>query len=299
MEAIARQGLRPLIAIWVALAMLAAAGTDGAMDGWSTGSRLCATVIAYALWGAGLVTMLVPRTSSLSVARAVVPTCCAAAITAAGWSHAPTAPSVLLGVSAASAFLLMLAPWSTDAFVNGSSYGPEQRFALRTPVVVALVTIPVWILIPVGALSGPLLLADGRIAPGIAAILFGLPACAFALKALHQLSRRWIVLVPSGMVVHDPLTLPEAQLFLRQSIGRLGPALEPNDALDQELSITTEDLTAGATGLALAIELNEPVDLLVRTKRDAQVRSVDRVLFTPLRATALLKAARAHRLSVG
>ena len=50
-----------------------------------------------------------------------------------------------------------------------------------------------------------------------------------ALRALHGLSRRWIVFVPAGLVIHDPLTMSDAVLFPRRSIVSLGPA-DPADA---------------------------------------------------------------------
>ena len=83
-------------------------------------------------------------------------------------------------------------------------------------------------------------------------------------RSIHQLSKRWLVLVPTGMVLHDPLVMPEPQLFLRQTMARLGAAeVDPAGPADGR-ELITEDLTAGASGLVMSLSLSEPVELLVR-----------------------------------
>ncbi len=112
-------------------------------------------------------------------------------------------------------------------------------------------------------------------------------------RSLHQLARRWVVLVPTGLVVHDSFTMPEPQLFLRTSIARLGPALA-------DAATAADDLTAGAPGLAIALELTEPLEVLVRTSgRGSETRATSALLITPSRPVRLLEAARAHRIPVG
>jgi hypothetical protein len=131
-------------------------------------------------------------------------------------------------------------------------------------------------------------------------------------RSLHQLSRRWVVLVPAGFVVHDPFTMPEPQLFLRRTITRLGPALEADDRVVEAPLIGPDptdlepvgdrviDLTAGAPGLALELRLAEPVDLLLRRgRRTAETVPALAILFTPARPTRVLDAARERRIPVG
>ena len=102
------------------------------------------------------------------------------------------------------------------------------------------------------------------------------------MRALHGLARRWVVFVPAGLVLHDPHALVEPVLFPRRSIRRLGPA--PADA-----GAGRRDLTQGALGLALELELAEPVAISPRrADRTVQVESVGRLLFTPTRPGALL-----------
>ena len=92
------------------------------------------------------------------------------------------------------------------------------------------------------------------------------------------------MLVPAGLVLHDPHALVEPVLFPRRSIRRLGPA--PGRA-----GATALDLTLGALGLALELDLAEPVDLAPRRADKArEVEPVERMLFTPTRPGALLAA---------
>jgi hypothetical protein len=91
--------------------------------------------------------------------------------------------------------------------------------------------------------------------------------------------------------VHDPLTVVDPVLLRRQSVTRLGPALQDTDALD---------LSQKAPGLALEVELAEEVQLaLVRPGRrlGESVRAT-RLLMTPTRPGAVLDEAKRRRLPV-
>ncbi len=124
-------------------------------------------------------------------------------------------------------------------------------------------------------------------------LVVGLPIAAVAVRALHGLARRWVVLVPAGLVLHDHQALVEPVLFPRRSIRRLGPA--PTDEVAGAL-----DLTQRALGLALELDLAEPVTVSPRRPdRTVQVEAVERVLFTPTRPGALLREAAARRIPVG
>ena len=125
---------------------------------------------------------------------------------------------------------------------------------------------------------------------GVAAAL-GLPAAWLLVRSMHNLSRRWAVFVPAGMVLHDPLTLLDPVLLQRSTVTRLGPAVAGTDALD---------LSQRAPGLALEMSLREetPFTLLVPGNREGRSESTTRFLFTPTRPGAVLDEARRRRLPV-
>jgi hypothetical protein len=241
--------------IWFAVGVIGAAVLSGVLADRSTPVAVVATGLAAIAWGAGIVAVLLPRSASLTVLR-------------------------LLGVGA------MLPAAAVDAFVDGSSYGPERRFALRTPAALRLGPIELaWLSIVGPLVVGPLLLAAGQWIGGVV-LLAGVAATKPALRSLHQLSRRWVVFVPAGMVLHDPIVLSDAVLFPKRIVRGLGPAAV--DSIDRAL-----DVTGQATGLVLELQLAEDVTVAVREGR-TQSRSVetDRLLFAAARPGAVLTEAR-------
>jgi hypothetical protein len=284
------------IAAWVVLAALAGPVAGDALDGRSTPVVAVVAAIGWVGWGAALVALLVPRTASLTAVRVLVPAGLAGAVAAAALGDHLGGLDLAAVVVAAVACALVLSPWTADRFVDGSSYGPERRIPLRTPAPLALVAVLTWAVVVAGAVAGPLLLAAGRWALGGVATVVGGALVVAGVRSLHLLARRWLVLVPTGMVLHDPLTMPEPQLFLRQTMSRLGPA----PAVDPTPELDTEDLTAGASGLVVELVLSEPVELLVHAgRREAETRPVDRVLFVPVRPAVLVAEGRSRRLPVG
>ena len=239
--------------------------------------------------------MLVPHPLSLTAIRVLTPAALAAAVwaTLAGGDPAPS--DVVALVATAGVTALALSPLVGDAFVDGGSYGPERRVALRPPTMLLAGPIELaWAVAVVGVVAGPLLLGARQWLVGGIVVVVGWAAAFVAVRSLHQLARRWLVFVPTGLVIHDPLATPEPHLFLRRSVSRLGPAT-PEDAAASD----TVDLSEGAAGLVLALELREPYDLLVSERRgEARAVPTTRVLFVPTRAAALLAEARDRRLPV-
>jgi hypothetical protein len=287
----------PARALWVLLALLAPATVADALAGRSAGVQLTVAVLCWAGWSVGLVALLVPRTASLTVVRLVVPAGAAVTAVAAATGSDATmrdGAAVLAGVLTALAAAL---PWVAEAFVDGSSYGPERRIPLRPPPAVLALAALTRLAVVAGIATGPLLLAARQWALGAAATVAGAGLAWLGARSLHQLARRFLVVVPAGLVVQDPLSMPEAQLFPRHTIRHLGPALRGDPAATGGSPL---DLTAGATGLAVELVLEEPVELLVRTGRaSTEPRTATTVLCTPLRPTVLFEAARQRRMPVG
>lgn len=284
-------GAWPARACWIGLALVSGPCLADALDGRSTAVAVVVRVGLALGWLAALVALLVPRHVALTAVRTLVPAGAAAVLAAIAVGDEVGSSDVASIALAAIAVAWVLMPWIGEAWVDGSSYGPERRFPLRAPAVVALVLAPVtWALVVAGTVTGPLLLAAGRWVAGVPATVVGGAVVWAGVRSLHQLARRWVVLVPAGLVVHDPLTMPEPQLVLRRMVARLGPAPADSEA---------DDLTAGAPGLALQLDLVEPVDLLVRQGRTTATRSSTSLLITPSRPRRLLDAAAEGRIPVG
>jgi hypothetical protein len=274
---------------WLALPLVAGPALGDALDGTSRPVQLVASVGLWAGWAGVLVATLVPATVTLTVLRIAAPAAVAAAV-AATIAGGPSLADVVALAGTMLAALAAVAPPTVEAFVDGSSYGEERRLPLRVPGLLALGPVPlVWAVVVAGIVTGPLLLAARQWVAGAVALVVGAAAVWWGVRVLHTLARRWVVFVPAGMVLHDPLALVEPVLLRRGTVAALGPAPADTDALD---------LTRGALGLALEVRLAEPVPLLVQRGRGAgETVTTGAMLITPSRPGALLTEARERRLA--
>lgn len=280
----------PLRAIWLLVPVLVGPALAAALDDRSRPVQVLGSALAWSLWAAALLATLVPRTATLTVVRIVVP----GAAAVAGWAAVVTGDATTSAVAVGAAVLAALAlaaPGVSDAFVDGSSYGEEHRLALRVPFGLLLGPVPLaWLAVAGGVVAGPLLLAARQWVIGGAALAAGAVAAALGVRQLHLLSRRWLVFVPAGVVVHDPLTLTEPVLLPRHLVERVGPAPAGSGALD---------VTGGALGLVLEIAAREPFDVGVRRGRDREERpGVTALLVVPTQPASALEVAAARRLPV-
>jgi hypothetical protein len=151
------------------------------------------------------------------------------------------------------------------------------------------------LLVAAGLVTGPLLLADGRVVAGLVALVAGVPVAALAARSLHSQSTRWAVLVPAGLVVVDAMTLADPVLFIRERIESLRPMTRrqrtPADAVDLRL---------GARSGSVAMSLDRPTEVLRarRGRSRAGVEHVTALCFATVYSTELLATAAARRIRV-
>lgn len=285
-------GTWPARATWAVLPLLVGPALGEALSQHSLAVARTGSVLAWSTWAGVLVAVLLPRTVGLTALRVAAPT----ALAAANWAAIAGERGVTDAVAVAGAALAVVAAFSPstgEAFVNGSSYGDERRFPLRVSAPLLLGPLPLaGVAAVAGPIAGPLLLAARQWVVGAAVLAAGLPIAVVALRALHGLARRWAVVVPAGLVLHDHQALVEPVLFPRRVIRRLGPATADDAG-------GAVDLTLGALGLALELRLAEPVAASPRRPdRSVQVEPVERLLFTPTRPGVLLRAAEARRIPI-
>lgn len=285
----------PLRVLWLVLPVLAGPAVADAFADRSRAVQLVGAGLAWVAWAVVLGASLVPRTVTLTVVRLVTPGSVPMAAWAAvdgdrpGWAVVGAVAAVLATVAA-------LAPATADAFVDGSSYGDERRVALRVPMAMAMGPVPVaWSLAAASYVTGPLLLAAEQWVAGAVATVVGAAVLVGVATRLHVLSRRWLVFVPAGVVVHDPVAMSEPVLLQRHLLRRIGPApVEVGDAEGAAL-----DLTGGALGLALELRAAQPFSLGRRQGRDTiETADVPAVLVTPGQPARTLEIAAERRLPV-
>lgn len=283
--------LWPLRGLWFALPLLAGPGLGGLSAGRSLAVRLVIDVALWATWGSGLVALLVPHPVGLTWLRLCGPALLAGELAAVVVGPRSSNAAALGLATALATWIVASAASTADTMVDGASYGHERRLCLRTPVPLLLGPLPVaavtfWL----GLLAGPLLVADKRWLLGAAATVPGWTAAVVVARRIHALSRRWLVFVPTGLVLHDRFVLAEPVLFPRPRVNRLHLALAGTTAVD---------LTAKAAGLRVEIEFSTPVAVSLREGRHGHKDcELSNVLVAPLRPGALLRAAGEHRLKV-
>jgi hypothetical protein len=179
--------------------------------------------------------------------------------------------------------------------VNGPAYPNERRHLLRTPgpgIAGALGMVLAWNVVVAGLCAGPLLLAARQWIAGAVLTALGWALASLFLRSLYGLSRRWLVFVPAGVVVHDPVALRDPVLFPRRIVAGIGPVGTGGPGV--------ADLTQRAVGLALELRLREPTKLtLMKPGRRLGVDTeAAAVVVTPTRPGEVLEEARKRRLPV-
>ncbi|MGZ0176869.1 MAG: hypothetical protein ACKVIQ_08355 [Acidimicrobiales bacterium] len=274
-----------LRALWFLLPLTVGQAGSDAIASADHAVPFVMTAGLWILWAAGMVATMVPVPVTLTAIRVLA----AGTIPLATWALVDTdaaAISILAIGHAAALGLVALNSLVGDRFVDGSSYGDERRMLLRPPSQIGYVLAPVvTALMVTGAASGPLLLANKQWILGVIAMALGAGALAVGLRALNQMSQRWVIFVPTGMVIHDLTMMTEPVLFRRTAIERLGAAIAGSPA---------RDLSNTAAGLLLECELTDPAPLGLRDgggRSGATLTDVRRFLFCPSRPGDLLDEA--------
>lgn len=277
-----------LRAAWIAVLVFGGRAIDGAVPE----SNAATTWIGLSAWTLGVAGMAVPAVGSLTVTRVIVPL--AIPIAVATWIGGadPVDGAVFLGAALLAA-LLAGSSSIGRMFVQASAYGDEDRHLLRPPLAIAAVAGLLWVVwaavVTVAAVATAR--ADTVVAIGswAAAVAGGV----VLLPRWHRLCRRWLVLVPAGVVVHDHIALAETLMLRRSLVGAVGLALAGTDAAD---------LTGGTPGHALEVRTREPVTVLLGAaagERAGSAIHLTSFLVAPTRPGQVLAAATHRRLPVG
>jgi len=241
--------------------------------------------------------LFAPRPIGLTVVRVVAPSfvVLAAVVLVSGAADALEAV-VAAAATLFAGWLTVADPSVSMACANGAAYGDERRYPLRIPPVLWLGLLPpAPLLVAAGVAAGPLLAADARIGAGIGALVVGVPVAAFAARSLHSLSRRWAVLVPAGLVLVDPLTLPDPVLFVRERIESLRLMRRGEPVPPKAL-----DLRLGATRDSIALTLDRRTEFLQarRGRRGSIAVQTTDIRFAALQSRELLTTAASRRIRV-
>ncbi len=264
-----------------------------AMSTLDSAGRTLAVAVLWGTWAAVLLATLVPSTVSLTGGRLAAPLAPVVVAVSglgpdvAGWKIAAAAAATALAV------LLWFSGEVGIGLVQGSAYGDEQRFPLKPPVPSLVPVIVFWLLTATTMSAGVIFVANESWIIGTALAAAGAGLTVFVAPRFHQFSRRWFVVVPVGLVVHDPMLLVENALFRAAQLQSVHLAPAGSEAAD---------LTGGTAGAPIEIVLRELDTVVTRGRKDQPMGvalHVRSALVSPTRPGLALAAAARRNLPVG
>jgi hypothetical protein len=276
---------------WVLVAIVGGAAIDGALADRSDAVRWVAGVGCWMLWGIVMAALALPAVRSLTIARVGAPLSLVVAVVAAV-AGAPALDLALLAVPAVVACAAIFTADFGRVFVQASSYGDEERLLLRFPVAAGSAAVVMWVIWAPALLLGPILIAAKNPIGGGILTLLAAAGIVLLVPKWHRLSRRWLVLVPAGLVVHDPVVLADTLMVRTNQLAgmRLAPA-------DTEAA----DLTGPASGFAIEVQASETVTTVFAfTPQEPNGRAIHMTgfLISPSRPGEALRTAAARGIPV-
>jgi len=278
--------------IWISLPLLCGPSLADSFNDFKLLLRTTVSISLWTFWVLILLSTLIATPISLAIIRIGAPAAAALSL----WSALETSGSVSgiigLAASAITACVALSAPLG-DRFSDGASYGDERRFLLRAPGPVLLLLGPLaWLTSVAGLTVGPILLLNKNFLLGSLISLCGFPLAALASNAIYQLGKRWLVLVPAGILLHDHLSVGDPTLIPRNQLANFSPAKVETNALD---------LSQNSFGLSLEIQCLTPLSMMLRTgtrKTTNETSIVESFLINPVRPNVLLAEAQKRGLRV-
>jgi len=250
---------------WVALALIPS-GIAPTLASHGRSAQLVFTLGAWALWGLGTLAIFWLSPYSLSALRMVAPlvvvglvgfvfssmsTYNDVALSDVAWPLVGVAVAVL-------ALACIYLPVFSLQHVQASAYGDEKRLLLRVPatqiapIAASYVVMTSFVLATLFAFAGKVWwLAALCLLPTV--LIFRVVP-----KRLHRFSRRWLVVVPAGVVVHDELLLAETFMVRTTAVAHVELSTTPGDALN-----LTGDIAGVRRQMVLVVQLREAEKLAV------------------------------------
>jgi hypothetical protein len=276
---------------WVVVAVVGGTAVESAVADRSTAVAWTAAIGGWGLWAVAALGLAIASTWSLTVVRVTVPLALAATV-AAGVGGATAIDLVLLGGPAIVAAAAVMTAEFGRQYVQASAYGDEERFPLRVPVGAGLAAVVAWLLWATTAIVGPLSIAAESWVAGVLLSALAIAGVVLLGPRWHRLSKRWFVLVPAGVVVHDPVVL--ADTFPLRTAQVASIALAPADT-------QAADLTGPASGYAIEIATTESVTAVFAftpAEPNGKAIHLRSFLIAPSRPGRALRSARARGLPV-
>lgn len=228
--------------LWLLTGLAGSAALASSLPDDGGGPTVVRIVMGLA-WLVGVAAVMYPAVATLTTARSLLPMSIPAAI--ATWvGGADDVDAVLFLTAAVATTLVAFTAELGRSYVQASAYGAEDRHLLRPPAAYLAAAVASWLLAATAMTVGVSMIASSTWAIGVPVTVAGAALAAWSVPRWHRLARRWLVVVPVGLVVHDHLVLAETLMLRRNEVARV--ALAPADT-------EAADLTGPAGGHAIEI----------------------------------------------
>ena len=208
-------------------------------------------IVAWILWAVVAIGTWIHHPISLTTIRCLAPI---AVVYSAVYALSESLSSLNIAVVTCGIISLMLM-YTADygsAHVQAGAYGNERRFLLRIPAPVVLPTLITWALFATVLVVLENAVKSENYVLGTPLLLALIAMSWKFAPQMHRLSKRWLVRVPAGWVVHDDLMLVENLLIRSHNLTAMDFALADSEALD---------LSGMTRGVPIQISLREMTDV--------------------------------------
>lgn len=246
-----KNALHLLLRVSIGCLPFIGAGVGELLDDRSASVQITGTTVAWVVWGAVVIASFISHPITLTVLRIGTPVVAAFIVFVAVTQG--SSGSQIIGAAVGVAILLL--SFSAEIggiYVQASAYGDEKRFALRPPVVLIAPVLLSVLLADLSILGLPMLVAAKNWAVAIIALIGFFISIKYLLPRIHLLSRRWLVFVPAGIVVHDEIVLSINLMIRKQDLLQMQLARDNSAAAD---------LSALTWGVPLELSFNKPLDV--------------------------------------
>jgi hypothetical protein len=268
--------------VWLLVGVAGAWSIGDALDGRSSALRAIVTAAAWLAWGIGVVALVVPSPLALTIMRMATGVTCGAAVVSWAGGASPASGATFVACAVVGGLLIGGAEFGQRC-VQASAYGDEHRFLLRPPAAflppVAIAGVA-WV---AAVLAAPLLLGARQWIIGGVVVVAAVFLTWILLPRFNALSRRWLVFVPAGVVVHDHVVLAETLMVSRSELGGIELAPAGTEAAD---------FTGPAAGHAVEVSLRAMVTALLAPTKAAPrgtALHVQSFIVAPSRPGAVLR----------
>lgn len=201
-------------------------------------------------WIVVAVASIVLHPTSLSVVRIVAPLVFVETV-----AHLTSdVRDVVVTTAIATAIVVSFSAEYGRGHVQAAAYGAERRHMLRPPAAALFVTVAAWIVVAALLVTTNLVdvVASSQWLDITIRIVVAVLAAALTYRAT-TLARRWFVVVPAGVVIHDPLLLTDSIMIPRRDVTSLGA--------DVVAATGALDVTGATWGPSVVVTAREACDV--------------------------------------